>query len=169
MYYHIFSVTFGFVAILFEESPFLVRRLFLPQEDKRSLEQLVRSAGGTKKSTSLVVIDLKKKIQAYFRGKPIECNWDILDMSNLTVLQQKVLRETGAIPYGTVRSYGEIAERIGRPKAARFVGATMARNPFPIVIPCHRVIGAKGKLGGYGGGPELKKRLLRLEGVPGFK
>ncbi|MBW2644829.1 MAG: methylated-DNA--[protein]-cysteine S-methyltransferase [Deltaproteobacteria bacterium] len=90
-------------------------------------------------------------------------------MSNLTVLQQRVLGETAGIPYGTVRSYGEIAERIGRPKAARFIGATMARNPFPIIIPCHRVIGAKGRLGGYGGGVELKRRLLQLEGAVGFK
>jgi methylated-DNA-[protein]-cysteine S-methyltransferase len=169
MYYHIFLAKFGTIAILFKKNPTRIKRIFLPQDDKNNLKLLVRSAGGTKNGTSPVVANLKQKIQAYFRGTPIECDWDILDMSNLTELQQKVLHETGAIPYGTVRSYGEIAKRIGRPKAARFIGATMACNPFPIVIPCHRVIGLKGKLGGYSGGVELKRRLLKLEGVPGFK
>ncbi len=169
MFYHIFITKFGTIAILFENNSARIRRIFLPQKDKKSLELLVRSAGGTKEGSSPVVTGLKQKIQAYFRGNPIGCDWDILDMSNLTVLQQKALRETVAIPYGSVRSYGEIARRIGRPKAARFIGATMARNPFPIIIPCHRVIGAKGRLGGYGGGLELKRRLLQLEGSVGFK
>jgi methylated-DNA-[protein]-cysteine S-methyltransferase len=138
----------------------------LPQKDKKRLERLVRAAGGTTPkgyhSVSLLK-DLTQNIQGYFQGRPIDCTWNILDLRSLTELQKKVLYETASIPYGSVRSYGKIAERIGHPKAARFIGATMARNPFPIVIPCHRVIGAKGRLGGYGGGLELKKRLLELE------
>lgn len=167
MHYHIFAVTWGFMAVLFKKEPFRIQRIIVPQKDKKDLEWMMQSAGGTEAGTVSVVTILKNKIQAYFKAKPIECNWDILDVSNLTELQKKVLRETAKIPYGSVRSYGEIAKRIGRPKAARFVGATMARNPFPIIIPCHRVIGSKGRLGGYGGGLELKKRLLRLEGVRG--
>lgn len=165
MHYHIFSVTFGYMAILFEVSPLSVKRILLPHKDKMSLEQLVRVAGGTKEGRHPVPLlkDLTQKIQGYFQGRPIDCMWDLLDLRNLTELQRKVLRTTASIPYGSVRSYGEIAERIGHPKAARFIGATMARNPFPIVIPCHRVIGAKGGLGGYGGGLELKRRLLELE------
>jgi methylated-DNA-[protein]-cysteine S-methyltransferase len=163
MHYHIFSVTFGFMAILFEASPFSVKRILLPQKDKKSLERLVRPAGGTKEGGYPLVKDLTQKIQAYFQGRPIDCTWDILDLQNLTELQTRVLQETADIPYGSVRSYGDIAERIGHPKAARFIGATMACNPFPIVIPCHRVIGTKGRVGGYGGGVELKKRLLQLE------
>jgi methylated-DNA-[protein]-cysteine S-methyltransferase len=165
MHYHIFSVTFGFMAILFEVSPLSVKRILLPQKDKKSLERLVRAAGGTKERRHPIPLlkDLVQKIQTYFEGRPIDCNWGILDLRNLTELQKKVLHETASIPYGSVRSYGEIAERIGHPKAARFIGATMARNAFPIVIPCHRVIGAKRRLGGYGGGLELKKRLLDLE------
>ena len=148
---------------MFESSPLSVKRIFLPQKDKKRLERLVRAAGGTKEGHSSLVKDLTQKIQGYFQGRPIDCTWDILDLRNLTELQKKVLYETASIPYGSVRSYGEIAERVGHPKAARFIGATMARNPFPIVIPCHRVIGAKGRVGGYGGGVELKRRLLQLE------
>ena len=68
------------------------------------------------------------------------------------------------IPYGNTASYGEIAERIGRPGRARAVGAANARNPIAIVVPCHRVIGANGKLTGYGGGLGAKRALLSLEG-----
>ena len=165
MHYHIFSVPFEYMAILFESSPFSVKRILLPRKNKKSLERLVRRAGGIREKRHLVPLlkELTQKIQGYFQGRPIDCTWDILDLQNLTGLQIRVLQETASNPYGSVRSYGEIAERIGRPKAARFIGATMARNPFPIVIPCHRVIGAKGRLGGYGGGLELKKRLLELE------
>ena len=77
-----------------------------------------------------------------------------------------LLREARAleeIPYGETRSYGEIAGRVGRPKASRAVGAANHRNPIPIVIPCHRVIGAGGTLTGYGGGLDRKKLLLDLE------
>jgi methylated-DNA-[protein]-cysteine S-methyltransferase len=74
-----------------------------------------------------------------------------------------VLAELQKIPYGTTASYGDIARRIGRPKAVRAVGAANGRNPIPIVIPCHRVIGAGGDLVGFGGGLPVKEALLRLE------
>jgi methylated-DNA-[protein]-cysteine S-methyltransferase len=76
-----------------------------------------------------------------------------------------VWKELAAIPYGTTTTYGEIAERIGRPGRARAVGAANGRNPIAIVVPCHRVIGAGGKLTGYGGGLERKRELLVLEGA----
>ena len=74
-----------------------------------------------------------------------------------------MLDELQKIPYGTTVSYGDIANRIGRPKAVRAVGAANGRNPLPIIIPCHRVIGASGELTGFGGGIPTKKALLRLE------
>ena len=76
-----------------------------------------------------------------------------------------VLREVSRIPRGATRSYGEVAARVGRPGAARTVGNVMARNPFPVIIPCHRVIAADGSPGGFGGGEDLKVRLLRGEGA----
>jgi len=81
-----------------------------------------------------------------------------------TPFQIGVWRELERIPYGETRSYLQLAEAIGAPKAVRAVGAANGANPIPIVIPCHRVIGASGKLVGYGGGLPLKKRLLALEG-----
>lgn len=77
---------------------------------------------------------------------------------------RQVLKEVARIPYGATKTYGELAHRIGAPRAARAVGAANARNPLPLIIPCHRVLARNG-LGGYGGGLELKKKLLILEGA----
>ena len=82
----------------------------------------------------------------------------------VTPFQFKVLEAVSAIPYGATATYREIAERLGSPSAARAVGAACAANPIPLVIPCHRVVGSSG-LGGYGGGPALKRKLLEHEGV----
>jgi O-6-methylguanine DNA methyltransferase len=72
---------------------------------------------------------------------------------------------TREIPYGQTRSYGWLAARAGKPQAARAVGQAMAANPWPIIVPCHRVVSSNGHLGGYGGGLGMKERLLRLEGA----
>jgi len=80
-----------------------------------------------------------------------------------TEFQVQVLEELQRIPYGETTSYGDIAARIGRPKAVRAVGAANGRNPIPIIIPCHRVIGSTGNLTGFGGGLDTKEALLRLE------
>jgi O-6-methylguanine DNA methyltransferase len=82
-----------------------------------------------------------------------------------TVFQQAVWAELAGIAYGTTTTYGEIARRIGRPRAPRAVGAAVGANPLSILIPCHRVVGAGGSLTGYGGGLEAKAALLQLEGV----
>jgi O-6-methylguanine DNA methyltransferase len=80
-----------------------------------------------------------------------------------TAFQEAVWAEVGSIPYGTTITYGEIARRVGRPKAARAVGGANGANPLPIIIPCHRVVGAGGALTGYGAGLEIKAQLLQLE------
>ncbi len=84
-------------------------------------------------------------------------------MDGMTALQQQVLRAVAAIPFGAKKTYRDIAEDVGHPGAWRFVGTTMAKNPFPILIPCHRVVRSNGEIGGYGGGSDLKKRLIAFE------
>lgn len=105
-----------------------------------------------------------QQVVGYFSG---ECKkFDIaIDMSYLTDFQQKTLQELQAIPYGEVRTYKKIAEAIGNPKAARAVGNACNKNPFQLIIPCHRVIGAKGALTGYAAGIEIKRRLLEIENI----
>ena len=85
-----------------------------------------------------------------------------LDFSGLTEFQREVLEVTSKIPPGETITYGELAERVGRPNAARAVGQALGKNPFPLIIPCHRVVGLK-SIGGYSSGVELKRRLLLIE------
>jgi methylated-DNA-[protein]-cysteine S-methyltransferase len=101
------------------------------------------------------------QLSAYFAGE--RQTFDLPLKPNGTEFQLEVLEELQKIPYGTTASYGEIARRIGRPRAVRAVGAANGRNPLPIVIPCHRVIGSSGDLTGFGGGLPTKEALLRLE------
>jgi methylated-DNA-[protein]-cysteine S-methyltransferase len=103
------------------------------------------------------------EINTYLAGLLREFSITI-DWSNITGFQEQVLRYTYEIPYGQVFSYGEIAKQLGKPGAARAVGTALARNPIPIVIPCHRVIGSDRGLHGFGGGLNVKAFLLTLEG-----
>ena len=102
-----------------------------------------------------------RQLKEYFAGERHE--FDLPLRLNGTEFQLLVLDELQRIPYGETTSYGDIAKRIGRPKAVRAVGAANGRNPIPIIVPCHRVIGSGGALTGFGGGLDTKKTLLRLE------
>lgn len=102
-----------------------------------------------------------RQLRAYFAGQ-LE-NFDLPLAPEGTAFQQRVWGELCKIPYGETISYGELARRIGNPKAGRAVGLANGSNPIPIVIPCHRVIGSNGKLTGYGGGLPIKEKLLALE------
>ena len=102
-----------------------------------------------------------RQLAEYFAGERHE--FDLPLRLNGTEFQLLVLEELQRIPYGETTSYGNIAERIGRPKAVRAVGAANGRNPIPIIVPCHRVIGSGGALTGFGGGLDTKEALLRLE------
>jgi methylated-DNA-[protein]-cysteine S-methyltransferase len=105
--------------------------------------------------------DVSRQLREYFTGERRE--FDLPLRLSGTEFQVSVLEALQNIPYGETTSYGEIAKRIGRPKAVRAVGAANGRNPIPIIVPCHRVIGSTGDLTGFGGGLDTKEALLRLE------
>lgn len=129
----------------------------------------IRLSGGDQydfDSDSPLVTAVADQLREYFEGlrKAFEIT---LDWRNLTDFQRAALLEATKIPYGEVRTYGQLARQMGRSiGAARAVGRAMASNPWPIVVPCHRVVGARGELTGYGGagGIETKAWLLNLEG-----
>jgi methylated-DNA-[protein]-cysteine S-methyltransferase len=104
-----------------------------------------------------------EQLDAYFAGTLTE--FDIPLHLDGTAFHRQVWSELLRIPYGTTLSYGELAERIGRPQAVRAVGRANGQNPIAIIVPCHRVIGSDGSLTGYGGGLETKQRLLELERI----
>lgn len=103
------------------------------------------------------------QLEEYFAGERREFTLELVPYG--TAFQQRVWRALRAIPFGTVRNYGDIARAIGQPLASRAVGQANGRNPLPIVVPCHRVIASDGTIGGYSGGIDIKHRLLALEGV----
>lgn len=105
--------------------------------------------------------DTAQQLEAYFAGDLID--FDVEFALQGTEFQRRVWQALLTIPYGETRSYGEIAQQIGAPGAARAVGLANGHNPIAIIVPCHRVIGASGKLTGYGGGLDRKQTLLELE------
>ena len=108
--------------------------------------------------------DIVHQLRAYFAGE--RRRFDVrLDLRHTSPFQRRVLRAAARVPAGQVVSYGEIARRIGEPGGSRAVGQALGHNPIPIVIPCHRVVAAGGRIGGYTGGLAIKRKLLRLEGA----
>lgn len=109
---------------------------------------------------------VRRELDEYFAGE--RRSFDLpLDWRLTTGFVNRVLRETARIPFGETRSYAEMAAGAGSPRAFRAAGSALGANPIPIVVPCHRVLRSGGALGGYGGGLEVKRRLLELEGVIG--
>ena len=165
-HYQVFETAFGHAAIAFREEPFVLIEVRLPGGNLDALCQAFEDCGfrpGNKHPEAMAVADT---LSAYFDGLHIEIPWALMDLSRFTPSQQAIYRQVAAIPYGQTMSYGQVAALAGLPRAARFVGNTMARNAYPVFIPCHRVIKSDGSLGGFGGGilsVDLKRRMLALE------
>jgi len=119
-----------------------------------------------RQSTSGIASIVLLKIKKYASGARMNFSSIKLDRSNLTCFKKDVFRVVRAIPYGRTMSYKDVAKKIGSPKACRAVGRALARNPLPIIIPCHRVIGSNGELRGFStpGGIDIKRKLLLMEG-----
>ncbi len=105
-----------------------------------------------------------EQAQWYFAGSHVAFDLPV-DLRGLSDFQRRALLAAKEVPYGRTASYSDIARRMGHPRAFRAVGNAMARNPTPLVVPCHRIIAADGSLGGFGGNLPLKRRLLELEGA----
>jgi methylated-DNA-[protein]-cysteine S-methyltransferase len=124
-------------------------------------ESLARSFGVRVLRTPLD--EVRRELDEYFEGKRREFDLS-LDL-RVAPFHEAVLHELARVPYGQIDTYGHLAAKVGRPRAARAVGTVMHRNPLPIVLPCHRIVGANGSLTGYAGGLDVKRALLELEGA----
>jgi methylated-DNA-[protein]-cysteine S-methyltransferase len=139
-------------------------RISYDADPEHELESLARKFGVRVLRSTRPIDPVRRELDEYFEGR--RHDFDVpLDLRLVAEFHKRVLHELARVPYGQVVTYGELAARAARPRAARAVGTVMNRNPVPIVLPCHRVIGANGKLVGYGGGLERKEALLRLEGA----
>lgn len=158
------KTAFGWVGIAWSARGLVA--ITLPQPAEVEALSLLPAASGEipQEPPGLDVVELFDRLQRYFAGQVVTFD-EILDPSIGTAFQQRVWAITRAIPRGQTRTYGEIARQAGSPGAARAVGQAMARNPWPVVVPCHRVVGHDGRLTGFGGGLAMKRQMLDMEGA----
>jgi methylated-DNA-[protein]-cysteine S-methyltransferase len=141
----------------------LCRIGFDPEPDAE-LERLARDFGPRVLRSPRALDKVRRELDEYFAGR--RRAFDLpLDLRAAPDFHRRVLGELSRVEYGHTTTYGALAAEVGSPRAARAVGTVMNRNPLPIVLPCHRVVGANGSLTGYGGGLDRKEWLLRLEGA----
>ncbi|HPQ69609.1 MAG TPA: MGMT family protein [bacterium] len=153
--------SFGRVIVTWNPARFpRVNRIYLPMSKEKMHEILADY-----KCVALNLPPLADKLRDYFAGKKVKFSLNELDLTGITPFFQEVYRAAFKIPYGTVSTYGALARAAGSPLASRAVGRAMAKNPLPLVIPCHRVVRGDGHLGGFAGGLDQKRALLKLEGV----
>jgi methylated-DNA-[protein]-cysteine S-methyltransferase len=145
----------------------LARVAFEDEDRDRLFARLARELSPRILETARPTDRVRRELQEYFAGE--RSRFDLpLDRRLMGPFAREVLRATGRVGFGRTATYGQIAARIGRPAASRAVGRALGSNPIPIVIPCHRIVGATGALTGYGGGLPRKRTLLELEGVALF-
>lgn len=130
---------------------------------KAELKALTRSGGTIAVEDAIGLRRIADAMRDFLRGKPVSFDGR-LDLAGTTAFAGRVLEVVRRIPFGTLRSYKWVAREAGSPRAARAVGQVLARNPLPIVVPCHRVVESDGSLGGYScGGTDMKRRLIEIE------
>ncbi len=162
MKFCIVNTALGWLGLVL--SPAGLRAVTLPRRDRDAALEHVFALGAREEARDGEAGDLPERLRRYAHGEAVAFP-DALDFAAATPFQRAVWQATQEIPCGQTRSYGWLAARVGKPHAARAVGQAMAANPWPIIVPCHRVISSNGGLGGYGGGLDMKERLLLLEGA----
>lgn len=148
-------------------SPGGLWELAWPQQEKAAALADLETAGAIETEPDDRDRQLQQELNLYFKGYKVEFGIRV-DWSGYTHFQRQVLQHTANISYGQLETYGQVAAAIGSPKASRAVGQALHINRTPLVVPCHRVIGAGGKLTGFGGGLEMKQALLLLEQAENF-
>jgi len=161
--YSLFPTSIGWCGVLTAQRGLL--RLYVGYAKRSQLLKHIAGGVGSrmkKVPATGMVID---KIKRYCSGENVSFAGCTMDWSSLSPFRQKVLMAALKIPYGSVETYGSLARKIGCPRGSRAVGNALAKNPFPLLIPCHRIIRGDGKPGGFsaGGGVALKNTLLQLE------
>ena len=160
----IFRVNLGWMGLVGNEKG--VEWIFLPRPKKEELRRRILAEFPGAQEGATLLGQAKKELTEYFSGRRVRFDFP-LELSGATPFQKKAYRIMGTIPFGEVRTYRWLAQKIGNPRALRAVGGANAKNRWPLAIPCHRVVGSDGRLTGFSapGGLALKARLLELEGI----
>ena len=161
------SSPFGSFAVVWsihEKRP-MIRRVLLSKPGLSAQQAVKETFPGIGSSACVEIVEVARGIQAFLEGEPIRFSLEMTRLDLCSAFQKSVLRAEHGIPRGRVSTYQRIARYLGRPSSARAVGMALARNPFPIIIPCHRAIRTDGRLGGYQGGLAMKRKLLEMEGI----
>ena len=154
--------SWGWIGVAAAEES--VRRVLLPRPTKGDVLASFAAPVLGRAQLSPFLRSVCERIECYVNGESVDFD-EPLDLADVSAFHRLALEECRRIPYGSTCSYRELAARCGRPGAARAVGAAMARNPVPIIVPCHRVLRSDGTLGGFGGGLALKRRMLQSEAL----
>ena len=160
--FDVFSTSLGWMAALASDRG--IRRLVLPKPSRDQAMQELRLQTTDADPSRPRFNSLRRRLEAYFSGDNVDFE-DDLDLEGASGFLVRAWKACQSIPKGEVRTYNWLAEQAGNRRAARAAGLAMSRNPAPIIIPCHRVIGSNGALHGYAGGLALKQRLLEIEGA----
>jgi len=162
--YTVFCAALGWCGIVKGRAG--VVRVLLPEPRRDMLEDRIHTLFPFCRLSENSFLRETAALMSYFSGNETRFSF-ARDVSRATPFQQEVWAATGTIPYGQVRTYGWVAEKIKKPGACRAVGSALARNPLPIIIPCHRIIRKNGRMGGFSAvtGTALKEKLLILEGI----
>jgi methylated-DNA-[protein]-cysteine S-methyltransferase len=158
--FHIVETEVGYVGVVISDAG--LRYTTLPRKTRGEALTDVSTLGALREASESAVSRIANDIRTLATGQSVDMSRHV-DWDGITPFRRAVLEQTMAIPMGETRTYAEIAANAGNPRAARAVGRVMATNPLPFVIPCHRVVGSNGTLHGYGGGLDLKERLLKVE------
>jgi methylated-DNA-[protein]-cysteine S-methyltransferase len=160
--FHVVETDLGWIPVTLTSEG--LQTITLPLKTREEAIRTAMEAGASDPATDEETVKVEAMIEDLVAGRPVNGAMPI-DWTGITPFRRSVLEECARIPAGETRSYGELAALVGHPGAARAVGRVMATNPWPLLVPCHRVVGSTGALHGYGGGLPLKARLLKIEGA----
>ncbi|MDI6733282.1 MAG: methylated-DNA--[protein]-cysteine S-methyltransferase [Planctomycetota bacterium] len=157
---------FGWCAVISDGASGAIKEVVLPSPDKGKIMRRLAQRGYKDNLMKFPLSIFARDLLNYFNGKKVDFQYEI-DLNRYSNFERAVYRVLRGIPYGKRRTYQWVARKVGSPRAIRAVGNALAKNPLPIIIPCHRIIRSDGSLGNFSalGGIKLKEGLLRMEGV----
>lgn len=166
MFYQIINVGREAIGLVWEKTggKLQIEAVYLPGKEKMA-KRIVRDFPAINQTPRAISNGIDQLIADLYNGKKQKFNLALLNFSRVTDFSARVLKQTFKIPCGKAATYSGLAAKVGNLRAARAVGTALANNPFPIIVPCHRVVRADGSLGQFGGGTAMKKQLLEKEQV----